>query len=120
MVKEREVPTGALKRFGGLARVAARTGVSLLGRGDGSAAADKALDVLGNLRGLAAKVGQMASYVDGMVPDAQSEAFARVLSQLQSATPASPFSRVQQVVESELGMPLAQAFASFEPTPIAS
>lgn len=120
MTKEREVPTGRLSRFGGMARAAARTGVSLLGRGDGSAAAEKALEVLGNLRGLAAKVGQMASYVDGMVPDAQSEAFARVLAQLQSATPASPWSSVQRVVESELGQPLEQLFASFEPAPIAS
>jgi predicted unusual protein kinase regulating ubiquinone biosynthesis (AarF/ABC1/UbiB family) len=120
MAKEREVPTGVLSRFGGLARVAARTGVSLMGRGDGSAAAEKALEVLGNLRGLAAKVGQMASYVDGFVPYAQSEAFTRVLSQLQSATPPSPFSSVQRVVESELKMALAQAFVSFEPTPIAS
>jgi predicted unusual protein kinase regulating ubiquinone biosynthesis (AarF/ABC1/UbiB family) len=118
--KQRAVPTGGLSRFAGMAGVAARTGASLLGRGDGAAAAEKALEVLGNLRGLAAKVGQMASYVDGMVPDAQSEAFARTLSQLQSATPASPFPAVRALIESELGKPLDQAFASFEELPLAS
>lgn len=120
MTNERDVPTGVLKRFGGLARVVARTGASLLGQGDGTAAAEQALEVLGNLRGLAAKVGQMASYVDGFVPDAQSEAYARVLSRLQAATPASPFAAVRSVIESELGMPLERAFASFEQEPIAS
>lgn len=120
MVKQREVPTGLVSRFGGMARVAARSGVSLLGRGDGEAAAQKALAVLGELRGLAAKVGQMASYVDGFVPEAQSEAFARVLAQLQTATPASPFPAVRAVLESELGRSLEQAFASFEATPMAS
>ena len=32
-------------------------------------AAEHAAEVLGNLRGVAAKVGQMAGYVDGVVPE---------------------------------------------------
>jgi predicted unusual protein kinase regulating ubiquinone biosynthesis (AarF/ABC1/UbiB family) len=120
MADERELPTGRLQRMAGLARVAARSGVALLGRGDGTSAAEQAAQVLGRLRGLAAKVGQMASYVDGLVPDGQSAAYARALGSLQAATPPSPFPAVQSVIESELGEGLSRAFAVFEPEPFAS
>jgi len=118
--REQKLPTGILSRLSGMAQVAARTGFSALKGDDGTAAAEKAAQVLGNLRGLASKVGQMASYVDGIVPDAQSEAYARVLSKLQSATPASPFDAVRATIENELGVPFTQAFARFEAEPIAS
>jgi predicted unusual protein kinase regulating ubiquinone biosynthesis (AarF/ABC1/UbiB family) len=94
--------------------------LSLLGRGDGSEAAAQAVELLGNLRGLAAKVGQMASYVDGVVPEAQREAYERLLGKLQKATTASPFAQVQAVVEQELGQPLSASFAELDATPMAS
>jgi predicted unusual protein kinase regulating ubiquinone biosynthesis (AarF/ABC1/UbiB family) len=92
----------------------------MLAGGDGAAAAEQALDLLGNLRGLAAKVGQMASYVDGLVPDEQREAYERVLSGLRTATPSSPYSKVKPLIERELGQRLEEAFAEFEPEPFAS
>jgi predicted unusual protein kinase regulating ubiquinone biosynthesis (AarF/ABC1/UbiB family) len=92
----------------------------MLGGGDGTAAAEQALELLGNLRGLAAKVGQMASYVDGLVPDEQRETYERVLSGLRTATPSSPFSKVKPVIETELGLSLERAFAEFEAEPMAS
>ena len=42
---------------------------------DPAKAAEHMAEALGNLRGLAAKVGQMASYIDGFVPEAQAETF---------------------------------------------
>jgi predicted unusual protein kinase regulating ubiquinone biosynthesis (AarF/ABC1/UbiB family) len=92
----------------------------MLGGADGTGAAEHALELLGNLRGLAAKVGQMASYVDGLVPEEQREAYERVLSGLQRATPSSPFANIRGVIEDELGQPLDRAFAEFEPEPMAS
>jgi predicted unusual protein kinase regulating ubiquinone biosynthesis (AarF/ABC1/UbiB family) len=92
----------------------------MIGGGDGTAAAEQALELLGNLRGLAAKVGQMASYVDGLVPDEQRDAYERVLRGLQRATPSSPFAKIRVVIESELGQTLERAFAEFEPEPMAS
>ena len=74
-------------------------------------------DLLG---GLAAKVGQMASYVDGVVPEPHREAYERLLGKLQKATTASPFVAVQAVVEQELGQPLSRLFTEFEPQPLAS
>jgi predicted unusual protein kinase regulating ubiquinone biosynthesis (AarF/ABC1/UbiB family) len=118
--REGDLPTGRFARLSRIARVGARSGLSLLGRGDGSAAAEQAVALLGNLRGLAAKVGQMASYVDGFVPEAQREAYERILSGLQNATTSSPFSQVSALIEDELGAPLSVLFAELDETPMAS
>ncbi|MEY4582995.1 MAG: hypothetical protein RL701_7698 [Pseudomonadota bacterium] len=120
MVSEKQLPTSRLGRLSRLATVGARSGLSILARGSGDAAAEQALAVLGNLRGLAAKVGQMASYVDGLVPVAQREAYERVLTSLQASTPSSPFESVRELIEGELGAKLADLFAEFDPTPFAS
>jgi len=120
VAEERELPVGRLARLSRIARVGARSGLSLLGRGDGSDAAAQAVELLGNLRGLAAKVGQMASYVDGVVPEPQREAYERLLGKLQQATTASPFAQVQAVIEQELGQPLSALFQELEPQPLAS
>ncbi len=90
-------------------------------RGDaGASAAEKAAEVLGNLRGLAAKVGQMASYVDGIVPESQRNAYEASLSVLRSQAPRSSSMAIRAVVEEELGRPIAELFADWEDEPIAS
>ncbi|HKU36568.1 MAG TPA: AarF/ABC1/UbiB kinase family protein [Polyangiales bacterium] len=120
MTDEQDLPTGRWARLSRVARVGARSGLAMLGNGTGSAAAEQALELLGNLRGLAAKVGQMASYVDGMVPEEQREAYERVLSGLQRATASSPFPKVRELIERELGASLAELFAEFDAEPMAS
>lgn len=87
---------------------------------DGTAAAVHAAQVLGRLRGLAAKLGQMASYVDGMVPDAQREAYETAMRGLRAAAPRSHPEAVRRIVEEELGAPLDRLFASFDLVPFAS
>jgi predicted unusual protein kinase regulating ubiquinone biosynthesis (AarF/ABC1/UbiB family) len=116
----RQVPTGRLSRFAKLVGVGARTGASLLLSRDGKGAAEHAAEVLGSLRGLAAKVGQMASYVDGFVPDDHREAYERAMGKLLSATPHSSAAAIRALVESELGAPVAELFASWDDEPIAS
>jgi predicted unusual protein kinase regulating ubiquinone biosynthesis (AarF/ABC1/UbiB family) len=116
----KDLPTGRFARLSRLARVGARSGFSLLSGADGAGAAQQAVELLGNLRGLAAKVGQMASYIDGVIPEAQREVYERVLKSLQNATPASPFPKVREVIESELGARLDQLFAEFDEQPMAS
>jgi predicted unusual protein kinase regulating ubiquinone biosynthesis (AarF/ABC1/UbiB family) len=115
-----DLPTGRLARLGRLARVTARSGLSIFAGGDGSAAAQHAAELLGNLRGLAAKAGQMASYVDGMVPDGQRDAYERLLGGLQNATGVSAFPQVRAVIEAELGAPIDRLYAELDPEPIAS
>ncbi len=116
----RKIPESRLGRLARLATVGARTGAALLLDRDPGAAARQAADVLGNLRGLAAKVGQMASYIDGLVPEEQRGVYESALKSLQAAAPHSSPEAVRHQVESELGAPLDRLFSSWEDVPIAS
>src|SRR3954470_3902997 len=119
MSSDRSLPTGRLGRVVRLAGVGARAGAGLLlSKGDG--AAEYAADVLGTLRGLAAKVGQTLSYVDGIVPEAQRESYERALGKLRDATPRSAPDAIRRVIEEELGAPIGRLFATFDERPFAS
>jgi predicted unusual protein kinase regulating ubiquinone biosynthesis (AarF/ABC1/UbiB family) len=120
MSDDRRVPQGRLGRLARLAEVGARTGASLLLAKDGAAAAQHAAEVLGTMRGIAAKVGQMASYVDGVVPEAHRAAYETALGSLRAAAPTSAPAAIRRAVEDELGAPLDRLFASWEDAPFAS
>jgi len=120
MTEERKLPEGRLGRLARLAGVGLRTGVSMIGDSDGAAAAKHAAEVLGTLRGLAAKVGQMASYVDGVVPEGQRAAYETAMKGLRAATPTSSFPEIQRSIEEELRAPLDRLFVRFDEVPIAS
>jgi len=103
-----------------MAGAGARAGASaLLGRDD-DAAALRAAEALGTLRGLAAKVGQMASYVDGLLPEEQRERYEKALGGLQAKAPSSPAAAVKGLLEEELGAPISTLFDAWEEQPIAS
>jgi predicted unusual protein kinase regulating ubiquinone biosynthesis (AarF/ABC1/UbiB family) len=119
-MKVRAEPGGRLGRLTRLAQFGARTGASFLFSRDGKGAADQAAEVLGSLRGLAAKVGQMASYVDGMVPDEHRDAYEKAMTGMRAAAPASSPQAIKRVVELELGKPIGELFASFDEAPLAS
>lgn len=119
MTDDRSLPTGRLGRLARLAAVGARTGAGLLSkRGEG--AAEYAAEVLGNMRGLAAKVGQMLSYVDGVLPEGQREHYETALKALRAAAPRSPWNKVRELIEAELGAPVGELFAELESEPFAS
>lgn len=120
VTERRDLPTGRLGRFARLAALGARTSVSLLTSRDGSGAAARAAEVLGELRGLAAKVGQMASYIDGVVPPAHRAAYGAALEALRAAAPSSSPEAIQSLVEQELGAPIDRLFAEWEREPFAS
>jgi predicted unusual protein kinase regulating ubiquinone biosynthesis (AarF/ABC1/UbiB family) len=120
MPEDRRLPESRLGRFARLAAMGVRTGASMLVDRGGGTAAEHAADVLGQLRGLAAKVGQMASYVDGLVPDAQAGAFEASLKALRAQAPRSSPVAVRQLVEEELRLPVDALFAEWDDTPIAS
>lgn len=120
MSRDRAVPEGRLGRLVRLAGLGARTGASFVLGSDGASAAAQAAEVLGTLRGLAAKLGQMASYVDGVVPEEQRASYEAALSSLRAAAPSSPPAAVRRAVEEELGAPLDQLFADWEDAPMAS
>lgn len=87
---------------------------------DPTKAAEQMAEMLGNLRGLAAKVGQMASYIDGFVPEDQVATFQAALQRLQAAAPRSPAPAVRAMLERELGAPVERLFYSFADEPFAS
>lgn len=65
----KKLPTGRLGRLAAMASMGMKAGASPSKDKRGSLAAEQVADVLGSMRGIAAKVGQMASYVDGVVPE---------------------------------------------------
>jgi predicted unusual protein kinase regulating ubiquinone biosynthesis (AarF/ABC1/UbiB family) len=115
-----KLPVGRIGRLARMARLAARTGASALMSKDGVAAAEDAAEVLGTMRGLAAKVGQMASFVDGMVPATHRPAYEKALRVLRDAAPRSSPEAIRRVVEEELGAPIDRLFAAWDDSPFAS
>lgn len=68
------------------------------------------------LGGLMIKVGQfLSSRLDVLPPE-----ITRELEGLQDEVPAEPFAGIRTLAEAELGMPLAEAFAAVEESPIAA
>lgn len=120
MSKEDGVPTGRLRRFAQLATVGARASVDMLARRGSEKVAERTAEVLGNLRGLAAKLGQTASYVDGFVPDTHRAVYEKALGALRTAAPRSAPSAVRALVEAELGAPVERLFQRFDEEPFAS
>jgi predicted unusual protein kinase regulating ubiquinone biosynthesis (AarF/ABC1/UbiB family) len=120
MPDERSIPQSRLGRFARMAAMGVRTGAGMIMSRDGNPAAAHAAEVLGNLRGLAAKVGQMASYVDGLVPEQHAEAFESSLKALRAQAPRSSAAAIRSLVEEELGGPIDTLFATWSDTPLAS
>src|SRR5262249_43302501 len=82
--------------------------------------AEAMLKTLGEMKGLPLKLGQMASYIDGLAPPGYEERFKAVLAKLQSkAPPLSPEAAVKVVTE-ELGAPPGELFGEWESEPFAA
>ncbi|MCB9591104.1 MAG: AarF/ABC1/UbiB kinase family protein [Sandaracinaceae bacterium] len=127
----RELAKGFRKRTWVTAKLAAKVGVSaakrqLRGR-DANAptaaqvvgsteAARELVAKLGQLKGLVMKVGQMASYLPGALPDEAQD----VLAALQAQSTAMDFEAVRGVIEAELGGAVADRFEDFEERPFAA
>lgn len=122
MTESKKLPQGRLGRMVRYAGLGARTGASLLFSKEkaAQAAAEHAAEVLGTMRGLAAKIGQMASYVDGMVPEPYRDAYEDAMRSLRSAAPSSSPAEIRRVVEEDLGAPIDKLFAEWEDAPFAS
>lgn len=115
-----KLPKGRLGRLARFAASGAKTGATLLLSKDSRKAALDSAQVLGQLRGLATKVGQMASYVDGLVPAEHRDAFENGMTKLQAAASESDPVEIRALVESELGHSIDDVFDNWEDKPIAS
>ena len=71
---------------------------------------------LGNMKGAFMKVGQLLSFVDDGLP----ENIRAALAQLQDSAPPMSATLAASVIESELGAPPREVFATWEPEPFAA
>ena len=131
MTKIRTGRAGRLAELGGLA---ARLGGSAIGslgtrlRASRDAAnealhrrtAEQLFATMAQMKGLPMKVGQILSFMDGVVPPESQGIYADLLSRLQVRAEPLPWPEMQAVLEAELGRPHAELFASFDPEPIAA
>lgn len=120
--------TGRFTRFARLAGLGARLSTEVAGKGlkklagsaaeglIGHAGAEKLVETLGEMKGLAMKLGQAMS----MDPDQLPPEVRAVIARLQNQAPPMPFATVRSVVLTELGAPIEDAYAAFDPVPMAS
>lgn len=102
-------------------RVAATLGKSAvkqaLGKDDdGGALGHELLGQLDRMKGLALKVGQMASYLEGALPPES----AKILEKLQDNVEPMDADAVHDVIVDCLGAPAAELFQDFAPEPLAA
>lgn len=82
--------------------------------------AEAMLKTLGEMKGLPLKLGQMASYIDGLAPPGYEERFKKTLKKLQAkAPPLSPEAAVKVITE-DLGAHPSEIFAEWEAEPFAA
>ncbi|MEV6069093.1 AarF/ABC1/UbiB kinase family protein [Nocardia sp. NPDC052001] len=83
--------------------------------------AESLVSVLGQMKGLAMKLGQLLSLLDlELVPPRYRESFQRRLAVLFDHAPQVDFAAMRGVIEEDLGKPLDELFADFDPEPIAA
>ncbi|MEU7630546.1 AarF/ABC1/UbiB kinase family protein [Nocardia sp. NPDC049220] len=134
----KQVPTSRLARGTKLGAVAAgsvlrtqRARLTMRGRSEAVRAkmaeesmlrtTEQVVMVLGTMKGVAMKLGQMMSVLDlDLVPEDHRERFQRRLAVLRNAAPTVSFSAMRQVIEDDFGRPLDTVFREFESEPIAA
>ncbi len=125
---DNKLSTGRFARLAKLAKMSARLSGDVVTRGVkrftgqedesilGAGAAEKLVATLGDLKGLAMKIGQQVS----MDPDLLTPEVRAVVARLQNQAPPMPYAQVHEVVKDQLGRPPDEAYASFSQEPIAS
>lgn len=121
----RGVPTSRLSRLWRTGRsagalAAATLGNRLRGQGGGLAAADvedivRLVERLGELKGVAMKVGQILGYIDPTLPPE----LRGLLSLLHTASPASPFEAVEATLREAFGARAEELIAGLSREPLA-
>lgn len=123
-----KLSTGRFARLAKLAKMSARLSTDVVSRGVsrlrgndeasilGAGAAEKLVATLGDLKGLAMKIGQQMS----MDPDLLTPEVRAVVARLQNQAPPMPYAQVREVIASQLGKPPELAYAQFDEQPLAS
>ena len=132
MSGEQRIPRGRVRRsaklggaLGGQAARLAGTRAAAVARSEEEAAealearhletALKMVRTLGEMKGAAMKIGQLASFIDTeFLPPEYAEIYQAELAKLRTAAPPMPWERVREVIEGEYGEPVDEHFAEFE------
>jgi predicted unusual protein kinase regulating ubiquinone biosynthesis (AarF/ABC1/UbiB family) len=81
----------------------------------------KMASVLGEMKGAAMKIGQMASFIDvDFLPPEYREIYQEQLSKLRTSAPAMPWEQVHEILEDEYEKPPGRVFAEIEPDAFAA
>jgi predicted unusual protein kinase regulating ubiquinone biosynthesis (AarF/ABC1/UbiB family) len=84
-------------------------------------AAEQIFEVLGQMKGAAMKVGQVASFIDtGAFPPEFQERVQAKLAELRDAAPRVDFKRMRKVIEDDLGERLGDVFAELDEDAVAA
>lgn len=83
-------------------------------------AAERLASVLGEMKGLPLKVGQILSYIDDAIPPDQRHVYREVLGRLQAQAQAFPFEAMEEVLRQELGAGVDELFEDFDREPVAA
>ena len=133
MPNEPRIPKGRVKRTAKLGSVFGKQGARYAGtkarnlvRDEESSkesldrrhmeAAGNMVEVLGQMKGAAMKVGQFASFIDTeFIPEEYRETYQAQLAKLRTDAPAMPWEQVSKVLDEEYeGEPVEELFESFE------
>jgi predicted unusual protein kinase regulating ubiquinone biosynthesis (AarF/ABC1/UbiB family) len=110
----KDLPTGRVRR-------AAKVGRRGAAERRHIEAAEQIFDVLGQMKGAAMKVGQVASFIDtGAFPPEFQERIQAKLAELRDAAPRVPFAKMRKLVENDLGERLGEVFSDFEEDAVAA
>ena len=138
MGDDNKIPTGRVRRTAKVGRVVGAEGAKLartlaanVARDDEKGkqalerrhdeAALKMVDTLGSMKGVAMKLGQLASFIDtDFLPPDMREIYQEKLSALRSTAPPMPWREVRHVLEAEWEEPIDELFDSFEHEAIAA
>lgn len=83
--------------------------------------AERYVEVLGGMKGLAMKVGQLISFLDaGAIPEQHRAAYQQIVGSLQADAPPMPFDTVVGVLGRELPVDVEEAFERVDETPMAA
>jgi predicted unusual protein kinase regulating ubiquinone biosynthesis (AarF/ABC1/UbiB family) len=125
---DNKLSTGRFARLAKLATMSAKLSTDVVSRGVnrlrgkddesmlGAGAAEKLVATLGDLKGLAMKIGQQVS----MDPDLLTPEVRAVVARLQNQAPPMPYAQVREVITQQLGRAPEEAYARFDETPMAS
>lgn len=82
--------------------------------------ASQVVQMLGEMKGAAMKVGQLASFYEFAAPGDFVSTYQDALTSLQNSAPPMDPAASRRVIEEEFGAPVEEVFASFEDDPVAS